>query len=105
MTDLKDLDRRLWEAADQLRANSTLTPGQYRDPILGLIFLAFAEHRFLEVTPELQAKATARRPVTADDYRAKGVLYVPEVALLDYLVQLPEGVDVGKAARTRDSAR
>ena len=47
------LDRRLWEAADQLRANSTLTPGQYRDPILGLIFLAFAEYRFLEVTPEL----------------------------------------------------
>ena len=53
MTDLADLDRRLWEAADQLRANSTLTPGQYRDPILGLIFLAFAEYRFLEVTPEL----------------------------------------------------
>jgi len=97
MTDLKDLDRRLWEAADQLRANSTLTPSQYRDPILGLIFLAFAEHRFLEVTPELQAKATARRPVTADDYRARGVLYVPEAALLNYLVQLPEGADVGKA--------
>ena len=99
-TNLADLDRRLWEAADQLRANSTLTPGQYREPILGLIFLAFAEYRFLEVTPELQAKATARRPVTADDYRAKGVLYVPESAMLDYLVKLPEGADVGKAVDT-----
>ncbi len=97
MTDLADLDRRLWEAADQLRANSTLTPSQYRDPILGLIFLAFAEHRFLEVTPELEAKATKRRPVTPDDYRARGVLFVPPQALLDHLVELPEGTDVGKA--------
>ena len=31
MNDLKDLDRRLWETANQLRANSTLTPGQYRE--------------------------------------------------------------------------
>jgi len=56
------------------------------------------------VTPELQAKPTARRPVTADDYRAEGVLYVPEAALLDYLVQLPEGTDVGKAVDAALSA-
>lgn len=99
-TDLADVERRLWQAADQLRANSSLTPGQYRDPILGLIFLAYAERRFKELGPQLQARASARRPVTPDDYRAKGVLYVPDVALLAYLVHLPEGVDVGKAVDT-----
>lgn len=42
-TDLPALERRLWSAADQLRANSSLTPAEYRSPVLGLIFLAFAE--------------------------------------------------------------
>ena len=33
----------LWAAADQLRANSDLTSAQYSQPVLGLIFLRFAE--------------------------------------------------------------
>jgi len=102
-TDLDDLERRLWAAADELRANSSLTAAQYRDPALGLIFLAFAEHRFEEVRPELEGKATARRPVTADD-RAHGVLFVPEIARLSYLVGLPEGEDLGDVPRHVDLA-
>jgi type I restriction enzyme M protein len=94
-TDLSELERRLWAAADELRANSTLSSSQYRDPVLGLIFLAFAEHRFEEVRPDLEARATARRPATADDYRAHGVLFVPDIARLSYLVNLPEGEDLG----------
>ena len=75
MTDLAELERRLWAAADALRANSSLTPAEYRGPVLGLIFLAFAEHRFEELRPELELKATARRPVSADDYpRARRAL-------------------------------
>jgi type I restriction enzyme M protein len=65
--------------------------------VLGLIFLAYAEHRFERVRPELEAKATARRPVTADDYRARSVLYVPDEARLSELVDLPEGQDLGAA--------
>src|SRR5829696_1148143 len=95
MNDLGELERPLWAAADELRANSSLTPAQYRDPVLGLIFLAFAEHRFEELRPELEAKATDRRPVTADDFRARGVLFVPEIARLSYLVDLPENEDLG----------
>ena len=92
---LADLERRLWAAADELRANSSLTPAQYRDPVLGLIFLAFAEPRFEELRPELEAKATERRPVSADDFRARGVLFVPEIARLSYLVDRPESEDLG----------
>ena len=80
MADLAEVERRLWAAADELRANSSLTPAQYRDPVLGLIFLAFAEHRFEELRPELEAKATDRRPISPDDFRAQGVLFVPEIA-------------------------
>ncbi|MCM3883894.1 class I SAM-dependent DNA methyltransferase [Frankia sp. R82] len=95
--ELARVRRTLWAAADELRANSTLSPAEYRGPVLGLIFLAYAEHRIEQVRPELEAKATARRPVTADDYRARSVLFVPDGARLSYLVDLPEGENLGKA--------
>jgi type I restriction enzyme M protein len=95
--DLAQVRRTLWEAADQMRANSTLSPAEYRGPVLGLIFLAYAEHRFEQVRPELEAAATKRRPVSSDDYRARSVLYVPPAARLSGLVDLPEGDDLGKA--------
>lgn len=99
-SDLAEVRRTLWAAADQLRANSTLTPTDYRGPVLGLIFLAYAEHRFEQVRPELEAKATARRPVTPDDYRARSVLFISEEARLSYLVNLPEKEDLGAAVDT-----
>ncbi|MCA9855951.1 MAG: SAM-dependent DNA methyltransferase [Dehalococcoidia bacterium] len=95
--DLAEVRRTLWKAADELRANSTLTPADYRGPVLGLIFLAYAEHRFEAIRPELEAEATARNPVTPDDYRASAVLFVPDEARLSGLVDLPEGDDLGKA--------
>jgi type I restriction enzyme M protein len=36
--DLAQVRRTLWAAADELRANSTLAPAEYRGPVLGLIF-------------------------------------------------------------------
>jgi type I restriction enzyme M protein len=97
---LAEVRRTLWAAADQLRANSTLAPSEYRGPVLGLIFLAYAEHRFELVRSEIEAKATPRRPVTADDYRARSVLFVPDEARLSHLVNLPEGQDLGAAVDT-----
>jgi len=94
-TNLADLENRLWAAADELRANSSLSPTEYRGPVLGLIFLAFAEHRFDQLRPELETKATERKPVSAEDFRARGVLFVPDIARLSWLVDLPEGEDLG----------
>ena len=65
--------------------------------MLGLIFLAYAEHRFEAVRPEVEAQATPRNPVTADDYLARSVLDVPDEARLSSLVDLPEGQDLGAA--------
>jgi len=39
------LEKRLWAAADQFRANSGLSSAQYSQPVLGLIFLRFAKQR------------------------------------------------------------
>lgn len=87
----------LWAAADELRANSKLTPVQYRNPVLGLVFLAYAENRFEAVRGDVESKASARNPATPADYKAKSVLYVPEESRLSYLNDLPEGDDIGKA--------
>ncbi|WP_318244825.1 type I restriction-modification system subunit M [Microbacterium pullorum] len=87
----------LWTAADELRANSKLTPGQYRDPVLGLVFLAYAENRFEEVRGEVEANRSTRNPAQPADYKAKSVLYVPEESRLTRIVELPEGEDIGKA--------
>lgn len=50
---LGKLERDLWNAADNLRANSKLTAAQYAMPVLGLIFLRHAHNRFLAVEKEL----------------------------------------------------
>lgn len=96
-TDLAKVRSTLWAAADELRANSKLTPVQYRDPVLGLVFLAYAENRFEAVRGEVEEKATARNPATIADYKARSVLYVPDQSRLSHLVGLPEGDDIGKA--------
>jgi len=50
---LKKIEDELWEAADQLRANSKLTASEYVMPVLGLIFLRHAFNRFQTVLPEV----------------------------------------------------
>ena len=96
------LEKRLWNAADQFRANSGLTAAQYSAPVLGLIFLLFAETRFAKRRAELEsAGASSRRaPSRADDptaYHAESVIFLPEAARFAHLLNLPEGANVGQA--------
>jgi len=56
------LEKRLWDAADQFRANSGLKSQEYSTPVLGLIFLRFADVRFTAQRDKLdKAGASARR--------------------------------------------
>lgn len=96
-TDLGQLQSRLWEAADQLRANSGLRPSEYSTPVLGLIFLRYADERFAKIHAELEGKGSRRRKIGLADYHARGVLYVPEEARFERLRTLPEGGNIGKA--------
>lgn len=95
------LEKRLWTAANQLWAGSSLKPSEYSEPILGLIFLRFAELRFQARRTELTAtSASARRGSRADDpaaYHAEGLLFLRDTARFDTLLRLPEGAAVGAA--------
>jgi type I restriction-modification system DNA methylase subunit len=51
--DITQLEKRLWESADQLRANSNLSASEYSNPVLGLIFLRYADHKFTVAQQEL----------------------------------------------------
>jgi type I restriction enzyme M protein len=95
------LEQRLWAAADQLRANSGLTSQQYSQPVLGLIFLRFADARFTALRRKLEGQGkSSRRGSRLDDpraYNAEGVIYLPPEARYAHLLSLPEGSEVGKA--------
>ncbi len=93
------LEKRLWDAADQFRANSGLKAQEYSGPILGLIFLRFAEVRFSARRQELESvESSSRRGSRIDEpaaYHAENVLYLAPEARFDFLLTLPEASDVG----------
>ncbi|MBA4388399.1 MAG: hypothetical protein C0404_10485 [Verrucomicrobia bacterium] len=94
---VSELEKTLWSAADSLRANSNLTSNQYSAPVLGLIFLKYADHKFAVAAQELEGKSTGRRKIGKTDYQARGVLFLPDPARFSALIQLPENANVGKA--------
>lgn len=94
------LEKRLWAAADEFRANSGLTAAQYSQPVLGLIFLRFADAKFAARRAVLEAAATGRRGSRVDDatsYHAAGVLFLPADARFAALLDYPEGGRSGKS--------
>lgn len=90
-------EAQLWRIADSLRANSHLKSAEYSIPVLGLIFLKFADSRFSELEAQLVGRATGRRIPGKVDYQSRGVLYLPDNARFDNLLRLPEGANLGKA--------
>jgi type I restriction enzyme M protein len=93
------LEKRLWEAADQLRANSGLNAQQYSGPVLGLIFLRFAEVRFAKQRTALEKKEKGSRRGSRLEapaaYHAEGILFLAPDARFDFLLALPEGANIG----------
>jgi type I restriction enzyme M protein len=92
-----DIETRLWAAADELRANSKLKSSEYSVPVLGLVFLRYADHKFQAAAKELAGKGSGRRTIGPADYQEKGVLYLPEAARFSALITLPEGANIGAA--------
>jgi type I restriction enzyme M protein len=96
-TNNNDIEKRLWSAADELRANSKLKASEYFFPVLGLIFLRYADAKFQAAEKKLAGKDTGRRRIGPADYQALGVLYLPPSARFDTLLRLPEGANLGGA--------
>jgi type I restriction enzyme M protein len=88
--DIEKLEADLWEAADNLRANSKLTSSDYFMPVLGIIFLRHAANRFEAATKQIAADKRAgrmpKRPVVDVDYVRRRALPLPESARYDWIM-------------------
>jgi type I restriction enzyme M protein len=96
-SDLVAVENKLWAAADQLWANTGLKPSEFSTPVLGLIFLRYADKRFTEAASLLDAKGIPADEREAIDYQAEGVLFLPEEARFSHLMSLTEGANLAKA--------
>jgi type I restriction enzyme M protein len=101
---LKKLERDLWAAADKLRANSDLKASEYSTPVLGLIFLKFADNKYRQHEAAIQQeyeklKGTRREKSLEEVAIEKCGFFLQDYARYDYLLQLPEQENVAKAIR------
>lgn len=100
---LRDLEKNLWDTADNLRANSSLTATEYKDPLLGLILLRFAQNRFEEAKLQIEKnlpinpRTGEAREVTKEDFIGAGSLFLREESKYEYLANLPESEDISEA--------
>jgi len=101
---LKKLEADLWRAADNLRANSDLKSSEYSIPVLGIIFLRFADNNYrrheTEIVAEYQKLKGTRREKSLSDIAVNRCgFYLPDHARYEHLLQLPENRDIAKALK------
>ncbi|WP_218189303.1 class I SAM-dependent DNA methyltransferase [Tersicoccus phoenicis] len=95
---VKELKDTLWKAADKLRGS--MDASQYKDVILGLVFLKYVsdafEERRRQIRDELIADGVSEARVEGflddvDEYVGRGVFWVPETARWGYLAENAKG--------------
>ena len=101
---------RVWDVADQFRANSGLKAREYSGSILGLIFLRFAEVRFAKKRAVLEkVAASSRRGFRIDElsaYYAEGILCLShEASSTSPICSARTRTSVGKSASRSSSLR
>ena len=94
---IEAIERRLWSAADTLRANSSHASNEYFLPVMGLVFLRHAYSRYLAVKDDIEANLPTRggvkRALTKEDFSQQSAIFLRPEAQFDYLVALPDGTD------------
>lgn len=95
---MKELKDTLWKAADKLRGS--MDASQYKDVILGLVFLKYVsdafEARREEIAAELAADGYTEEQAAplledVDEYRSAGVFWVSARGRWEYLAQHAKG--------------
>jgi type I restriction enzyme M protein len=88
--DIEKLEADLWEAADNLRANSKLTSSDYFMPVVGVIFLRHAANRFEAARRQIEEDQAAgrmpKRKVLPEDYIRRRALWLPQEARYDWIM-------------------
>lgn len=103
--ELKELEDRLWQAADNLRANSGLKASQYSAPLLGLVFLRFASIKYKKHQDKIEAeykkhKGTRNEKTIESIAQSICGYYLPEESRFDYLLNLNTKKDIPQAIKT-----
>jgi type I restriction enzyme M protein len=98
---IEAIEKRLWSAADTLRANSNYASNEYFLPVMGLIFLRHAYSRFLRVKDAIVANLPKRggktRALAKEDYSQMGAIFLQPKAQFDTLVALTDSDDRARA--------
>ena len=98
---ITQVEASLWEAADQLRANSNLTATEYSMPVLGVIFLRHATNRYQSALQAIEADQAAgtmpKRALIKADFIKRRALMLPEVARYETLMNLSSEASLGGA--------
>ncbi len=106
---IEAIEKRLWGAADTLRANSNYASNEYFLPVMGLIFLRHAYSRFLmvkaQIEPTLPRRGGVTMPLTKEHFSQKSAIFLSPEAQFDHLVSLPDSADRVKAVITAMSPR
>lgn len=102
--EIKQLENDLWRSADTLRANSDLKASEYSTPVLGLIFLKFADNRYRRFEKEIlkqytKMKGTRLEKPLSEIAIEKCGFYLPDHARYDHLLNLPEQEDIARAIK------
>jgi type I restriction enzyme M protein len=94
------LEKRLWDSGDQFRANSGLKAQEYSGPILGIIFLRFAEVRFAKHRATLELPSPSGRGAGGEGHEIQ-----PSGGRFDFvLANPPFNVNAVDKERLKDSA-
>ena len=101
LENIEAIEKRLWSAADTLRANSNYASNEYFMPVMGLVFLRHAYSRYLAVKDEIIANLPTRGgktpELTKKDFSKKSSIFLQPKAQFDYLVALKDSDDRAKA--------
>jgi type I restriction enzyme M protein len=98
---IEAIEKRLWSAADNLRANSNYASNEYFLPVMGLVFLRHAYSRYLTVKKKIEPKLPSRggktRALTKEDFSQQSAIFLRPKAQFDHLVALPDSEDRARA--------
>ena len=112
-TELKNLKDNLWHCADILRAGAHLAANKYGQPILGLIFLRYADVLFKQHKAEIDDEYNSHKGTRMErEYKDIAVekcgFFLPECAYFDYINDAPDDARkavLAETAATGTSAR
>lgn len=101
LENIEAIEKRLWGAADTLRANSNYASNEYFMPVMGLVFLRHAYSRYMAIKDDIEANLPTRggvkRELTKEDFSKKSAIFLRPKVQFDYLVGLKDSDDRAKA--------